>query len=223
MCGRFTLHKALDKAQIQYATTNRLTFDPRFNVSPGRDIPIILESHQTGERRIGPARWGLIPAWAKDKKIGYKAINARAETIADKPMFRDAFRRRRCIIPADGFYEWHKPTKQPFYFVPIEPDGFFCFAGLWERWKHPAGETVVSCSIVTTAANAVVQPVHLRMPAALAADEAELWLSCSEDTSLLQAVLHPYAEGRMTAWPVSKAVNSPQSNRPELLERLNSR
>ena len=130
MCGRFTNHAATEKAQIAYATTNRLEFAQSFNVAPGQDIPIILASPKTGERRIGPARWGLIPAWAKDEKIGYKAINARAETVADKPMFRNAFRRRRCVVPADGFYEWHKPTRQPFYIAPIEPDHFYSFAGL---------------------------------------------------------------------------------------------
>ena len=222
MCGRFTLHRATQKAQIAYATTNRLELAQSFNVAPGRDIPIILASHKTGERRIGPARWGLIPAWAKDEKIGYKAINARAESIAEKPMFRSAFRSRRCVIPADGFFEWQKPAKQPFYFAPAEPDGFFSFAGLWERWECPAGVSVISCSIVTTGANAVVFPVHPRMPAVLDLAEADSWLSASEDATSLQGLLHPYGENRMTAWPVSKAVNNPRSDSPEMIDRLNS-
>lgn len=222
MCGRFTQDKAAAKAQIAYATANQLAYTPSHNVAPSRDIPIILESHKTGERRIGLARWGLIPAWAKDPKIGNQAINARAESIAAKPMFRDAFRRRRCVIPADGFYEWQKPTKQPFYFSPTEPDGFFSFAGLWERWISPEGETVVSCSIVTTEANAVVAPVHSRMPVILDAQAADFWLSDSENAGLLAAVLQPFDEGGMTAWPVSKAVGSPANDRAGLIDRVNS-
>jgi putative SOS response-associated peptidase YedK len=172
---------------------------PLYNVRPGSDIPAVLTSRKSGEREAHLFHWGLIPSWAKDKKVGYKMINARAEGIADKPAFRQSFRQRRCIIPAAGFYEWQKPTKQPFYFQPVD-DSFFSFAGVWERWKSPAGELVLSCSIITTAANDVVAPIHDRMPVILPdAGAADWWLSDSDDAGMLQTFLAPYPAGRMTS------------------------
>ena len=166
-------------------------------------------------------RWGLIPNWAKDAKIGYSLINARADTVAEKPAFRSAFKRRRCLIPADGFYEWQATgtkVKQP-YFIRMMDQEPFAFAGLWEEWT-PEGEEIQSCSIITTDPNELMKPIHNRMPAILSANDYTAWLDPEELPDTLKGLLHPYDLGQMEAYPVSTFVNRPINQGPKCIERL---
>ena len=166
-------------------------------------------------------RWGLIPSWAKDMSIGNRAINARAETLAEKPMFRTALRRRRCLILADGFYEWVRAGKarQPMRILLTTGEPF-AFAGLWETWTNPAGETIHSCTIVTTAPNDLTRPIHDRMPVILLPENESVWLNHSiEDASELNGLLTPYPASEMEAYPVSPMVNSPANDIPDIIIR----
>ena len=192
---------------------------PRWNVAPSQDIPAVrLDRH--GKRRLVSLRWGLIPYWAKDAKIGYRTINARAETVATAPAFREAFRKRRCLIPADGFYEWQKQggTRQP-YRVILKDGAPFALAGLWERWRNPEnGEKVESCTIIVTDANELVAPLHDRMPVIIDPADFDAWLDTSRGTETAQALLKPYPAETMTAYPVSKHVNKPENDDPGCIE-----
>ncbi len=164
--------------------------------------------------------WGLVPRWADDPAIGNRLINARAETAATKPSFRDAFRRRRCLIPADGFYEWKRQGggKQPYY-IRLEDDRPFAFAGLWERWEK-AGAVIESCTILTTDANELLMPLHNRMPAILDREQFDRWLDPTiEDAKVLQPLLGPYPAERMIAYPVSTVVNSPRHDVAECIDK----
>jgi putative SOS response-associated peptidase YedK len=167
-------------------------------------------------------QWGLIPSWAKDPKIGNKLINARAETLAEKPSFRNAFKRRRCLVIADGFYEWQKleKRKQPYY-IKMQNGKPFAFAGLWESWQASPKEAIVSCTIVTTAANSLMKPIHDRMPVILSLDECDRWLDSSvSEPQVLQSLLKPYNSEAMQAIPVSSTVNSPANERAECINPL---
>lgn len=159
--------------------------------------------------------WGLVPSWAKDPAIGNKMINARVETVDEKPSYRASFKRKRCIIPASGFFEWHTQTREPYYFSP--KDMVFSFAGLWDKWASPDGSELLSCTIITTEANRTLQPIHNRMPVILDREALDTWLSDTSDTPLLKSLLVPY-DGKLEAWPVSKKVNSPANNFAEILE-----
>ncbi|MBV9124870.1 MAG: SOS response-associated peptidase, partial [Planctomycetes bacterium] len=164
------------------------------------------------QREMSLLRWGLVPSWAEDPAIGNRLINARAETAAEKPAFRSAFRQRRCLIPADGFYEWqrHPGGKTPYYFS-LRDKQPFAFAGLWERWQAPGGKVLETCTLLTTQANSLVQPVHDRMPVIVPAAEYDRWLDPSlHDPALLQPILQPYAPEEMTAYAVSRWVNDPK-------------
>jgi putative SOS response-associated peptidase YedK len=196
--------------------------DSRYNVAPTQKIPIVREEGE--KKRFAIARWGLIPHWAKDMKIGYSMINARAETVASKPAFRNAFRYRRCLIPADGFYEWQvipgSKAKQP-WFIVFEDREPKAFAGLWERWRSPEGEESESCSIIVTDANELMSPIHERMPVILAPEDWDVWLeSETKDAQALQNLLKPYPAEDMKVWPVSTKVNSPRNDSVECLETL---
>jgi putative SOS response-associated peptidase YedK len=164
-------------------------------------------------------RWGLIPPWADDPQIGSRMINARSETAPGKPSFRRAFRERRCLIPADGFYEWQRTNgaKQP-YFIHMEGRGPFAFAGLWESWSKGGEGEVRTCTILTTEANALVGEIHDRMPVILAADAYDVWLDPASERDELTGLLAPYPEDEMEAYPVSRFVNSPQNNDPRCIE-----
>jgi putative SOS response-associated peptidase YedK len=197
MCGRFILLTDLATIVTRFAVEGSdLTALPGGDLHPGREIPAVVRE---GGNRLVALRWGLIPAWAKDPAIGRRLFNARAETLAQKPSFRDAFRRRRCLIPADGFYEW---TGEPGHKRPVrfhlrsgEP---FAFAGLYETWQPPAGEPLRTCTIVTTTPNALVAPIHDRMPVILAPEAEALWLDPAlRDPGVLQPLLAPYPAGAM--------------------------
>lgn len=222
MCGRFT-NKAKPeqiKKEFKVGRINPTIFEPRYNIAPTQLIPAVLESD--GERIIERLRWGLIPSWAKDESIGNKLINARAETLAEKPSFRNAFRSHRCIIPASGFYEWAKKgtgAKQPYYFYLKDKD-VFGFAGLYEEWTNKeTGELLETCTIITTEANEVLEPVHDRMPVILKAENYDQWLDPKEtDTGRLEKLLVPYPAEEMASHAVSRAINNPSVDSPELIE-----
>ena len=227
MCGRFTnrfswkeLHERLDLIGAP------LNLRPRYNVAPSQDVAVARATPDG--RTLAMLRWGLIPAWAKDSAIGHKLINARSETAAEKPSFRSAFRHRRCLIPADGFYEWQRRggTRQPWLFG-LRNGELLVFAGLWERWTVPEGaaltgslaergpgDAVETCTILTTAANETVVPLHGRMPIILPRDAWDAWLS-GEDVPLT-----PYPADDMTAWPVSTHVNRPANDDPRCVEPI---
>lgn len=221
MCGRFALTTpaAIIAEHFELLDLDQLELPPRFNIAPTQTLPVVRLA-QDGTRELAAARWGLIPAWAKDPAIGNRLINARAEGVGDKPAFRNAFRRRRCLVPATGFYEWRclEQRKQP-YFIGRRDGGLFAMAGLWERWQGTDAEPVDSYTILTTAANAVVEPLHDRMPVILATQDYDLWLghapAPAED---LSALLRPYPAELMRAYAVSTRVNSPRNDGPQCLE-----
>ena len=184
---------------------------PRYNIAPTQSVIVI---NDTGQRQLVQMRWGLIPSWAKAESIGNRMINARAETIADKPAFRAALKKRRCIIPADGFYEWQKQgkLKQPVRIV-LKTREPFGFAGLWEHWKPPAGDEVLSCTIITTEANELLKQVHERMPVILARKDEEAWLDPNtQEAEKVLPLLKPYPANLMEFYPVSRVVNSPAND-----------
>jgi len=187
---------------------------------PPRQIAAVFESD--GIRTLARFQWGLVPSWAKDPAIGTRMINARAESIAEKPGFRTAFTRRRCLIPASGFYEWRKDPmgKQPMY-VGLRSKEPFGMAGLYEHWSGPAGMELDTCAIITTTPNRLMEPVHPRMPAIIPGKQRATWLDpLNEDRDRLRALLKPYPAEAMEAYPVSKRVNSPANDSPELIRPL---
>jgi putative SOS response-associated peptidase YedK len=190
---------------------------PSFNVAPTDNVAVVLNN---GVKQLVAMRWGLVPFWATDPKIASKHINARAETLTVKPAFKDAFKRRRCLVVADGFFEWQKQgaTRIPL-FIHLEPERPFGFAGLYEIWTPPLGEKLVTCTIITTEANELVRPIHDRMPVILPKDAEDFWLdSAVEDHTRLRDLLQPYQTSDMGAFTVSKLVNSVRNNSPECIE-----
>jgi putative SOS response-associated peptidase YedK len=176
MCGRFRLTRASKLAE-RFAIEPEDDWVPHYNVAPTQDIPVIRQHTEEPKRFGSQMRWGLIPYWAKDASIGFKMINARADTVATKPAFRDSLKKRRCLIPADGFYEWKKDgkSKTPFCFTMAD-DSLFAFAGLWDSWRNSEGQRIETCSIITTTPNALCADVHDRMPVILPDDAYDLWL-----------------------------------------------
>lgn len=226
MCGRFTNNAKPEqiKKEFKVGTKNPNLFQPRYNIAPTQMIDVVLEPDS--ERLLSQLKWGLVPSWAKDAEIGSRMINARAETITEKPSFREAFRQRRCVIPASGFYEWQKMekgAKQPYYFY-LKDKEVFGFAGLWEEWLDKTnGELFETCTIITTGANEVLKPVHERMPVILKADNYDQWLDPKEnDTDKLQKLLISYPAKEMASYPVSRGVNITSSNSAELILPVNS-
>lgn len=226
MCGRFLqLRSWSDLVRLYNITASSmpLNLPPRYNIAPTQDVPVVRHERQTGERELAVMRWGLVPFWAKDITVGNKMINARAETLTEKPAFRHAFRQRRCLVVADGFYEWATTvagSKQP-YFISVAGGEPFAFAGLWETWKSPDGERIESCTIVVTEANAVLRPIHDRMPVILDADRFDLWLDTTTPLDEAQALLRAYV-GEMTLYPISPRVNSVRNDDPDCLEPIGS-
>ncbi|MFY9569979.1 MAG: SOS response-associated peptidase, partial [Blastocatellia bacterium] len=180
------------------------------------DVAVI---RKRGVKQLLSMRWGLVPYWATDPKIGSKLINARAETLADKAAFKDAFRRRRCLVAADGFYEWEKTGgKKTPLFIHLKSQRSFVFAGLYDKWSSPLGETLLSCTIITTEANDLVRPIHDRMPVILPKDLADLWLDAEIDDHRLLDLLQPYPADKMSAYQVSTLVNSVKNDSPQCIE-----
>ncbi len=218
MCGRYALNATATELIEHFKLLSSLDLGPRFNIAPTSQIPVIRHKPDTG-RVAQLVRWGLIPSWAKDPSIGAKLNNARAETVAEKPSFRTSFARHRCIIPASGFYEWQTVAgkKQPFYIHPTAPDTFFAFAGLLAAWKAPDGQTIVSTCIITTAPNAVMEPIHDRMPVILQPEQFDVWLD--QQTPGPQEMLKPCNPDLMNAYPVRPL----KSDGPECIEAMDCR
>ncbi|MCP4756268.1 MAG: SOS response-associated peptidase [Proteobacteria bacterium] len=218
MCGRFSLSMDLPELQEAFPWVEfGSDFKSRYNIAPSQDILVVPND---SENRARWFRWGLIPPWAKDMKIGYKMINARSETLAEKPSFKNAYRKRRCLIPAGGFYEWKKEgkAKTPFH-IRMKSTKPFAFAGLWEKWQGPGGELVFSCTIITTDANDLLRPIHARMPVILPQGSYERWLDTTvEPDDRTRELLQPYPSQEMEAYPVSKRVNSPGNDSPDCIQ-----
>jgi putative SOS response-associated peptidase YedK len=220
MCGRFTQRAPAERVKKEFQLEEAPSIEARYNIAPTQSVLAIR--HSPDGREVVMLKWGLIPAWAKDASIGAKLINARSETVDEKPSFREAFKRRRCIIPADGFYEWQRTggKKQPFYFR-FKDDRLFGFAGLWDKWRNADGESIETCSILTTEANAILSKVHDRMPVILDPEAYDLWLD--EDVrkqDLRKELLCPFAASEMTSYPVSMAINSPQHQGEQLVQPI---
>ena len=219
MCGRFTLTADQDSFEDRFSLTGfDLGWVPSFNIAPTQEV--LTVTNDGSENRPELMRWGLVPSWTKDPKIGNRMINARSETLTEKPSFRTAFKRRRCLIPADGFYEWKREgkAKKPML-ITANPGGLFALAGLWETWKQPDDSWLLTCAIITTSANEFMKSIHDRMPVILPRESEASWLDPEEqDTAMLSELLLPYDSGRMEAYEVSTLVNSPRNNFPEVIE-----
>ncbi|HHG83419.1 MAG TPA: SOS response-associated peptidase [Bacteroidetes bacterium] len=217
MCGRYTLALPLSEllAALQLDLPD-FDFVPRYNLAPSQRLPIITNE---GSLNLRLHRWGLIPFWAKNPAIGHKMINARGETLAEKPAFREALRQRRCLIPADGFYEWQKTPygKVPHHIHFINRE-VMTFAGLWESWRDAQGKEIRSFTIITTSPNALMAPIHDRMPVIIPAANRMRWLEMDLPQEAVLAQLCPYPAHEMQADPVSNAVNSPRNEGPSLLD-----
>lgn len=221
MCGRFTLSQPEALAQT-FGVEKVADLVAQYNIAPTQMVAAVLPNSKSLSRQFQQLRWGLIPSWAKDPSMGAKLINARAETVAEKRSFRSAFKRRRCLIVADGFYEWQhqEKKKQPFY-IRLQDGQPFGFAGLWEQWKSPSGEEIDSCTIVTTEANELMRSLHDRMPVILNPQDYDLWLNPEvQDSEALQKLLRPYAASAMTAYPVSTKVNNPRHNSSDCIKPI---
>ncbi len=216
MCGRYTLTASIQTVAESFGVEATLQTAPRFNVAPTQDIVAIRDD---GGAQLVMLRWGLIPAWAKDESIGSRMINARAETLAEKPSFKNLLRSRRCLIVADGFYEWktEEKGKTPMY-ITLNDNKPFAFAGLWDEWKNPDGEPIQSCTIITTEPNELMVSIHNRMPAILRPAACADWLNPQlKDADVLTHWLKPYPAERMQARAVSKLVNNPRRDDAALL------
>ena len=222
MCGRFTLISNISELQLRFGfAMEPAEVQPRYNIAPTQQVLAVVND---GERRGEMMRWGLVPSWAKDVKIGNRMINAVSETAATKPAFRSAFRRRRCLVLADGFFEWRKEGKQrvPLYFSQKSGEPM-AFAGLWENWQSPEGEWIRSCSILTTAANSFIEPIHNRMPVILSAETEPLWLDpMTETPANLEPLLIPAPSDLLDAREVSQAVNNVRNQGPDCVVPVTS-
>ena len=222
MCGRFTLFDSSDSLAERFGLGEVTPFSPRYNIAPAQAVAVVRIPAEGAARELALMRWGLVPSWAKDPSVGYRMINARAETAPEKPAFRAAIRRRRCLVPADGFYEWKHTggRKQPFY-VRMRDGGIFAFAGIWEIWKGEGGDPIESCALLTTGPNELLEPIHDRMPVIIPPGGYDLWLSPTvHDPSALTPFFAPYPAGGMTAYPVRTLVNNPKMDEPALIEPL---
>lgn len=221
MCGRYTITSAPEALRALFRYEEQPNFPARFNIAPTQPIPIVRVND--GKREFALVRWGFLPSWVKDPSQFSLIINARGESISDKPAFRAAMKRRRCLIPADGFYEWRamgKGPKQPFY-IHAKSGQPLAFAGLWECWEGPNGEEVETAAIATTRANRTLAPLHDRMPAIIAPDAFDLWLNCGAvDARTAEALIQPAPDCLLEAWPVSTAVNRTANDNAALTARL---
>ena len=219
MCGRFTLRTPANIFKDVFGLEPLPGLRPRYNIAPTQPIAVVRA--EGAKRRLHMLRWGLVPWWAKDISIGNRLINARAETIATKPAYREPFEQRRCLIPADGFYEWQRlgnGRKQPFH-VDLSTGDPFGFAGVWDRWRDPAsGAVTESCALITIEANSVVAPIHHRMPVTLTPSSFAAWLERDAEPERLQELLCPIAGERVRVTPVSVLVNRPDNDDPRCLD-----
>lgn len=224
MCGRFTLFEPDKVLSKEFGVSSLPPLPSRYNIAPSQQIATVRAVPAGGGREFAFLRWGLIPHWAQDPTIGNRMINARAETVAEKPAFRSAFRHRRCLIPASGFYEWRKEErrKQPYY-IRRQDKHPFAFAGLWELWKEPDGSPIESCTLITTNANELIAQVHDRMPVILPPAAYDLWLDTEiQDRDRLLPLLLSYPAGEMESYPVGFLVNDPKMDDRKCIAHLPS-
>ncbi len=222
MCGRFTLANPPELLAEFFELAALPDITNRYNIAPTQSAPAILIGESGRERVHRELHWGLIPSWAKDSSIGSRMINARAETLSEKPSYRTAFKRRRCLIATDGFYEWKKTEsgKQPFC-IRMSDDGVFAMAGLWERWSSPDGSQIDSCTVITTEPNELLAGIHNRMPVILTRDRFGEWLNPkNEDTQSLQTLLQSFPSDAMKHYPVSTRVNAPSNDDEDCIAPL---
>jgi putative SOS response-associated peptidase YedK len=220
MCGRYILEHTAEEVATRFGVQQVLfTLTPRYNIAPSQPVAVVT---QNGVRSLDGYKWGLVPSWAKDPQIGSRMINARAETLAEKPAFKSALMRRRCLIPADGFYEWKGKgkAKQPMR-VHTRSGEMFAFAGLWEEWNAPDGSPLRTCTIITTNPNHFMADIHDRMPAILRREDEDAWLDTeTKDVPHLLSLLRPYPDEELAAHPVSTQVNSPVFDSPQCVESI---
>ncbi|MCH7988884.1 MAG: SOS response-associated peptidase [Planctomycetes bacterium] len=219
MCGRFALRASAENLIKIFRLLRVLKLDPRYNIAPTQ--PVAAVRQLDAQRELVFLHWGLIPSWSKDPKLGARMINARSETVATKPSFRSAFKSRRCLIPADGFYEWkraEKKTKQP-YFIGLKNEEPFAFAGLWEHWESGDGSAIDSCTIITTEANDLLRNLHDRMPVILSEEDYDRWLDPkSQNRDALQSLLVPFPSAEMRFSPVGTIVNNARNETPDCVK-----
>ena len=220
MCGRYRLSRSKELLAEHFDVEPDDDWEPRYNIAPTQNIPVIRQYPEQPKRFGSRMRWGLIPVWAKDASIGFKIINVRAETIVVKPTFRDALKKQRCLIPADGFFEWRKKgkAKTPFCFTMAD-DSIFAFAGIWGSWRNPEGKAIETCSIITTTPNALLIDIHDRMPVILPDDAYGLWLDPGfQKPDALCDLLKPFNPALMRRFEVSSRVNLAKYDDPECAE-----
>jgi putative SOS response-associated peptidase YedK len=217
MCGRFARIVSDKTLRERYRLERLAKLDDRYNIAPLQNIAAVRTA--AAGRELVLLRWGLIPSWSEDAKIAYKLTNARCETVVEKPSFRSAFKQRRCIIPASGFYEWKREAKQkqPFYIHPRDEE-LFSFAGLWECWHDAEGEIIESCAVITTEANELMRPIHDRMPVILDSEGEDEWLNPRSEPASLRALLVPFASDQMDAYPVSTWMNNARNEGAKCIE-----
>lgn len=216
MCGRFTLTIDINRVAQRFGVAPSIQVPPRYNVAPTQNVVTVMHN---GTAHLDLLRWGLIPSWAKDESVGSRMINARAETLAEKPSFKRLLHARRCLVVADGFYEWKQEQggKTPMY-ITLKDQEPFAFAGLWDTWKNPEGQQVRTCTIITTVPNELMASIHNRMPAILPQQALEEWLDPEQrDDQALLSLLKPYPTDEMAARPVSRKVNNPKYDSAELI------
>lgn len=220
MCGRYSITTPVDALRRLFGFEGRPNLAPRYNVAPTQDAPVVRRTAEGEARELAMLRWGLIPSWAKDKDIGARMINARAETLAEKPSFRNAFRRRRCLVVADGFYEWQKTGngKQPWR-ICLADGGPFAFAGLWEHWNGPDGP-LQSFTIATTNANKRLAAIHDRMPVIVDPVDHERWLAEATPADELKALLKPFPADRLHAYKIDRKVGNVRNDDPSVIEPI---
>ncbi len=219
MCGRFAFFSPREAVQEYFGIEVPFALEPRYNVAPSQEVAVIRQQADT-QPEAAMLKWGLVPFWAKDAVIGNRMINARAETVAQKPAFRQAFKRRRCVILADGFYEWHTEDgrKTP-YFISLKTDHPFAMAGLWESWQTDDRPPLETCTIITTMASQSIGKLHDRMPVILDLPTTMDWIQAEREPEALIAVLKSYNDEEIQVWPVNRTVNNPANQGPTLIER----
>ena len=223
MCGRYALEAPCSHLSQRFGLDECVDFAVRYNIAPGTDIPVVRQS-PNGQRVLHLLRWGLLPHWAKDPAIAARLINARGESVAEKPSFRDAFRQRRCLIPASGFYEWKNATTAPqarlkqACYISLKSGETMAIGGLWETWTSPAGKLIRSCCIITTAANEMLRPIHERMPLIIAARDWQDWLAAPADQ--VAGLIRPSPGDELQAWTVSQRVGKATEDGADLIVAL---
>ncbi len=224
MCGRYSFSQHPEKTIPIFKVQESTDFYPRYNIAPSQTAPVII--NVDGTRVLDLYRWGLIPSWAKDRKIGYKMINARCETVGDKPAYRGLVNKRKCVVLADGFYEWKKEkdekSKTPMR-IFLKSEEPMAFAGLWDEWRDAEGQLLRSYTILTTSANPLLNEIHDRMPVIIRPEMMDSWLDPGVDIKEMEEVFEPYPDQEMAYYPVSKLVNSPRNDGPECWERVGER